>query len=57
VDERFAQVDQRCVEIQQVIVAEGERTRGHFDLAAEKIVGQRNCVIDRSAATEQRLVG
>ena len=39
------------------IKAEGETTRRHFDVVAEKMTSERNLVLDRSMATAQQLVG
>jgi hypothetical protein len=39
------------------IRSEGETTRRHFDVVAEKIVGERNRALDRSMATAEQLAG
>jgi hypothetical protein len=42
VDKRFEQVDGTLEELRQLIKSEGEATRRHFDVVAEKMVRERN---------------
>jgi hypothetical protein len=37
VDHRFSAIDQRFSELEARITAEGERTRRHFDIVAERL--------------------
>ena len=39
----------------QIIVAEGERTRQHFDVVAEGMRGEFNVVIDKTNATSEKV--
>ena len=59
VDGRFQQVDERFQQvIEQLelkIISEGERTRRHFDVVAERMIAERNLVLDHSLATAERL--
>ena len=57
VDKRFEQVDGTLQELRLLIKSEGEATRRHFDVVAEKIVSERNLALDRSMATAEQLVG
>ena len=43
--------------LRQLIRSEGETTRRHFDVVAEKMVSERNLALDRSMATAQQLAG
>jgi F0F1-type ATP synthase membrane subunit b/b' len=56
VDERFERVDRTLEELRQLTKSEGEATRRHFDVVAEKMVSERNLALDRSMATAQQLV-
>jgi chromosome segregation ATPase len=56
VDKRFEEVDKRFDDLRQLILAEGEKTRLHFDVTVEQIKSERNLSLDRSAATDQQLV-
>jgi hypothetical protein len=56
VDKRFEQVDGTLQELRRLIMSEGEATRRHFDVVAEKMVSERNLALDRSMATAQQLV-
>ena len=56
VDERFERVDRTLEELRQLMKSEGEATRRHFDVVAEKMVSERNLALDRSMATAQQLV-
>jgi hypothetical protein len=49
VDERFKQVDKQFIELRQQIVAEGEKTRRHFDVVAEQMKAERNLALDHAA--------
>ena len=40
----------------RLIKTEGETTRRHFDVVAEKMTSERNLALDRSLATAQQLV-
>ena len=57
VDKRFEQVDGTLQELRLLIRSEGEATRRHFDIVAEKIVSERKLALDRSMATAEQLVG
>ncbi len=57
VDERFEHVDREFDALRQLIKSEGETTRRHFDVVAEKMVSERNLALDRSMATAQQLAG
>ena len=57
VDERFEQVDGTLQELRLLVKSESEATRQHFDVVVEKIVSERNLVLDRSMATAEQLVG
>jgi hypothetical protein len=57
VDKRFGRVDREFEELRQLIKSEGETTRRHFDVVAEKMVSERNLALDRSMATAQQLAG
>jgi hypothetical protein len=50
-------LSQRFDEMDNRIRSEGEATRRHFDVVAEKIVGERNLALDRSLATAEQLAG
>jgi septation ring formation regulator EzrA len=56
IDERFERVDRTLEELRQLMKSEGEATRRHFDVVAEKMVAARNLALDRSMATAQQLV-
>jgi hypothetical protein len=55
VDARFAQVDARFVEIEQRIDAEGERTRRHFDIVAERMQDGLRLVLEKVMAIGEKL--
>jgi hypothetical protein len=72
VDGRFAAVDRELEDLRQQIKSEGEAvrryvddritlehqaTRRHFDVVAEKMMGERNLALDQSMATSQQLLG
>jgi len=57
VDKRFERVGREFEELRQLIKSEGETTRRHFDVVAEKMVSERNLALDRSMATAQQLAG
>ena len=41
VDKRFEQVDREFDALRQLIKSEGETTRRHFDVVAEKMAGEQ----------------
>ena len=72
VDDRFGRVDRELEDLRQQIKSEGEAvrryvddritsehqaTRRHFDVVAEKMMGERKLALDRSMATSQQLLG
>ena len=72
VDKRFERVVQVLEDLRQQIKSEGEAvrryvddritlehqaTRRHFDVVAEKMMGERNLALDQSMATSQQLLG
>ena len=56
IDQRFERVDRTLEELRVLMKSEGEATRRHFDVVAEKMVSERNLALDRSMATAQQLV-
>lgn len=56
-DSKFAAVDDEFKTVRELIKSEGETTRRHFDVVAEKMVSERNLALDRSMATAQQLAG
>jgi hypothetical protein len=56
VDARFEQVDDRFRQLEQLILAEGEKTRRHFDVAVEQMKAERNLWLDKAMATDQQLL-
>jgi F0F1-type ATP synthase membrane subunit b/b' len=56
-DGKFAVVDKKFEELRREIKAEGETTRRHFEVVAEKMLSERNLSLDRSMATAQQLAG
>ena len=57
VDTRFERVDRVLEDLRKLVKSEGDTTRRHFDVVAEKIVSERNLALDRSMATAQQLLG
>ena len=55
VDARFAQVDIRLLEIQSQIVREGETTRRHFDVVAERLRAEISMLAAAVATINQTL--
>jgi hypothetical protein len=55
VDRWFEAVDRRFDEVIGLILSEGERTRRHFDVVAEQMRSERNLVIDKALAVDQRV--
>ena len=47
------EMDDKFDVLRQLIKSEGETTRGHFDVVAEKMVSGRNLALDRSMATHR----
>lgn len=60
VREQFTQVREQFTQVReqfkQAIVAEGEKTRRHFDVALEQMKAERNLALDAAKATDERLV-
>jgi hypothetical protein len=56
-DRKFVAVDAEFKTLRELIKSEGETTRRHFDVVAEKMVSERNLALDRSMATAQQLAG
>ena len=54
-DRRFEAVDQRFEALIELILAEGGRTRRHFEVFAEQLFSERNLAIDRATAVDQRV--
>ena len=65
VDQRFELVDHRFVELSgqiraqaeefmRLVLAEGEKTRRHFDVVAEQMKAERNLALDQSTAAMQQ---
>jgi hypothetical protein len=56
-DGKFAVVDKKFEELRREIKAEGETTRRHLEVVAEKMMSDRNLSLDRSMATAQHSPG
>ena len=54
---KFAAVDEKLEDLHRQIKAEGQTTRRHFDVVAEKMLSERNLALDRSMTTAQQLAG
>jgi hypothetical protein len=46
IDRRFERVDDSLEQLRLLVKSDGDATRRHFDVVAEKIVSERNLVLD-----------
>jgi len=56
VDKRFAQVESEFDALRELIKTEGETTRRHFDVVAERMKDERNLALDKSMETGRQLL-